>query len=662
MDSREPDDRQERLARRFHKLMIAYPSGYRQRRADEIVGTLLDAAAPGQTRPSLADAADLLAGGLRQRIGLDADADLAAGCALAGPVALALAAGLSGFLWLSVEPLLRSPLGGHAAPVAYASWLLALAGWLLLPVRSARWPVAFAVAVTALITPVTAATGDARPPLWVVLALLGFGAITLAAPAPRGVTVRLGVLTGALVTAAAGKSLLAGQLPAVHWSTGYYQPVLSLAGLVVAGAVAAVAAAAGLAAIEGRQVRPWLWAALLLALPGGWLGPRGSAQEPGTDPGFGRLAEVLLATCVVLAAMAVLSGVRRATGPAVALHRAGGVALGCAAGLAAFLWLGGEGLVVPGYGWGPTRGPWAYGAWLVAALGAPVLPVLARRVVIALALALTVVAAFAPSAPPRTALLTLVLLGIVALPGPGERTGYPVPVALATLAAAAAVTWYDNGWHFATSEPFGHTAGLVLTLAIVPFALAALAGARALSQRAHPIPAVLALLTGTGWVGTVTLPHLSAWGPILLLIPLAATGLGILLAVRGHRSRAAARRALAQGRYASLLALAAAVSAQPYELVVGVLAEAHRQGGLPEHGLRIRAVRAALGQPPRPSAADALSVAVQALPAEQRVALGLRYTAELSTVDIASLLGVPPESVPPLLSQATRRLMVAAAP
>jgi hypothetical protein len=355
--------------------------------------------------------------------------------------------------------------------------------------------------------------------------------------------------------------------------------------------------------------------------------------------------------------MAVLSGVRRSSGPAVALHRAGGLALGCAAGLAAFLWLGGEGLLFSGYGWGPTRGPWAYAAWLLAAGGAAVLPGLGRRLLVGLALVLTVVVAVTPAAPPRTALLTLALLGIVALLGPAGRTGYPVPVAFASLAAAAAVTWYDNGWHVTVTEPFVHTAGLALTLAIVPFALAALAGAGALSQRVHRVAAVLALLTGTGWVGAVTLPHLSAWGPILLLIPLAATGVGILLTIRTRRSRIVARRSLAEGRHARLLALAEAVSATPRELLVGVLAEAYRQGGAPDSGLRARVVRTALRQPP-PAGSDPLAIAIHGLAPEQRIALGLRYTAELSTVDIASLLGVPPQAVPPLLDQATRALRV----
>jgi hypothetical protein len=482
------------LERRYRRLLVTYPSAYRQRRADEIVGTFLDLAAPGQTRPSLADAVDLIVGGVRQRLGAATDADLRAGWALAGPVALALAAGLSGFLWLSVEPLF----GHSAAPFAYAAWLLALAGWLALPARYARWPIAVAVTVTAVVALV-----NPRPPLWVVLALLAFGTLALAGPPPRGGTVRLAVTTGALVAAALGKWLLAGQLPASRWPAGYYQPVLSLAGLVVTVAVAGVAAGGVLAAVEGRRARPWLWAALLLALPGGWLGPRGAAA----GPGFGRLAEVLLATCVVLAAMAAVSGVR-SSDPAAVLHRAGGVALGCAAGLAGYLWWG------SGHGWG-------YGAWLLAVLVPPV----ARRATIVLAIGLTVVLV-----PPGAPLVALVLLGFVALLCPSPRWPLPVGGALGMLAAAAVVTSYDNNWGRIPTVPFGHTAGLVLLLTLVPFTVAALAGAAAL--RPYRVRAILLLVTGTGWVAATTVPHLAAWGPILLLVPLAGTAAGAVALIR----------------------------------------------------------------------------------------------------------------------------------
>src|SRR5204862_2393233 len=100
--------------------------------------------------------------------------------------------------------------------------------------------------------------------------------------------------------------------------------------------------------------------------------------------------------------------------------------------------------------------------------------------------------------------------------------------------------------------------------------------------------------------------------------------IAVLLAIRSRRARRIARRALAQGRHGALLALADVVSADPEKLLVSVLAEAHRQGEVNEARLRTRLVRTALRQPPVPGT-DPLSLAAQALPADQRIALGLRY-------------------------------------
>jgi len=631
------------LERRYRRLLVAYPAGYRTRRADEIVATLLDAAGPGRTRPSLGEAADLVAGGLRQRLGLATAADLAAGRALAGPVALALAAGLSGFLWLTVEPLPERARYLTLGPVAYAAWVLALAGWAVLPARYARWPIGVALTATALVVPVAVVVGADRPPLWVVLALLAFGALTVTAAPPDGATVRAAVVTGALVTAALAKALLAVQLPVAAWPTGYYQPAIALSGLVVAAAVAGLAGAALPAVLRRRPARPWLWAALLLALPGGWLGPRTAVAGLGTRPGFGRLAEVLLATCVVLAAMAALTGVRAEGRPGAGLSRAGGVALGCAAGLAGFLGLVGHGHP-------------AYAGWPLVALAAPVLPAPARRIAVAAALALTVTAAPAVGAP-WTVPVTLALLGVVALLGGPGRPGYPLVAAPATLAACAAVAWYDNGWRVTGWHDLPHTVGLVLTLAIVPFAAAAVIGVRALRAGVHRVAGLLALLTGTGWIGALTLPHLRAWGPILLLVPVAALGGAVLRTVRAGQARAAARRALARGQHARLLALARVLApdeATAQRLALDALVAERLSGGPPP---RVGLVRAALALPaPAGPPGDPLSAAVGALPAGQRVALALRYRAELAVPEIAALLGIPAPAVRDLIDVAPRRL------
>jgi hypothetical protein len=55
------------LERRYRRWMIAYPDEYRREHESEILGTVLEAAAPGQDRPSVREGAALLAGGLQTR-------------------------------------------------------------------------------------------------------------------------------------------------------------------------------------------------------------------------------------------------------------------------------------------------------------------------------------------------------------------------------------------------------------------------------------------------------------------------------------------------------------------------------------------------------------------------------------------------------------------
>jgi hypothetical protein len=284
-----------------------------------------------------------------------------------------------------------------------------------------------------------------------------------------------------------------------------------------------------------------------------------------------------------------------------------------------------------------------------------------RRIVTGAALVLTAAVAVSTGGAPRVALVTLALLGVVALLGAAGPAAYPLPVAGATVAACAVVASYDNGWRATGWHAFPHTGGLVLTLAMVPFALAVVAGVRAVRAGAHRLMAVLALLTGTGWIGALTLPHLPAWGPIVVLVPLAAAGGATLLAVRTGRARAAAHRALAGGHHAALFALARALcpdATAARRLTVDVLAEGYRTGAADEAGgarLRTRLVRAALraGVPPGTELTAALAP-------EQRVALALRYGAELPVPEIAALLGLTPPAVRRLVDDALCRLGEAA--
>src|SRR5439155_8666510 len=91
------------LVRRYRLLLRCYPAAYRDARGEELLGTLLDDARPGQRIPSVRDAADLVFHGLRRRLRDDATPGLAAGLAVAAPFALALGAGLAGFLLLAGE-------------------------------------------------------------------------------------------------------------------------------------------------------------------------------------------------------------------------------------------------------------------------------------------------------------------------------------------------------------------------------------------------------------------------------------------------------------------------------------------------------------------------------------------------------------------------------
>ncbi len=55
------------LERRYRRMLYTYPYDYRAERGDEILGTLLDGARAGQTRPTLRERRALLFGGLKVR-------------------------------------------------------------------------------------------------------------------------------------------------------------------------------------------------------------------------------------------------------------------------------------------------------------------------------------------------------------------------------------------------------------------------------------------------------------------------------------------------------------------------------------------------------------------------------------------------------------------
>lgn len=78
------------LERRYGRLLLAYPAPYRAARGDEILGTLMEAARPGQTRPTLRERRALLLGGLRVRFGADRRLPTATNWRLAAMFGLAI--------------------------------------------------------------------------------------------------------------------------------------------------------------------------------------------------------------------------------------------------------------------------------------------------------------------------------------------------------------------------------------------------------------------------------------------------------------------------------------------------------------------------------------------------------------------------------------------
>jgi hypothetical protein len=491
------------LERRCRLLLRAYPPEYRTQRGEEILSTVLDGIPPGRRAPSLADAVDLVGNGLRRRWGLVGIAGLDAGLALAAPVAVALAAGISGFAWWRVEPVVEGVYGGQSplfgvfrtlGPFVYAMWIAAALSWVVLRPVPRRALIGLAVATTLALPAIAPLTTVDRPPLWVLMALAVFGLLALAGAGSSQTTLdaRLAVPFGALGVAVAASTVSTVASPAGTAAGYYYQPTIARVGTVVTATVAILAAIAVVRQVRRKGAAAWLWAAALLGLPAGWLGPfdvGGVGAGASTVPHFGRLAQVVLATCVAAGTLAWLA--RRSSPGPPALRTVGWAAVGAALGLGAFLALG----LAGGYGLAGTASDTVPG--LVA------VPVGA-----------------------------LVVAGIVAIAG-GARSGPAGAgrgwvVAGITAVAALAVAWlvgvYDNGWAVSGWADFGRTASLAMTVALLPLSASAHVAARILVGRPHErgvaMATLVVLVVSLGWIGYAALPHLSAWGPMLLALAL----------------------------------------------------------------------------------------------------------------------------------------------
>ncbi|MFG3420480.1 hypothetical protein [Micromonospora sp. NPDC048063] len=203
------------LERRYLRLLLAYPADYRRARGAEIVGTYLDLAGPERRWPSPADAADLLRGGLRQRLRAAGAADLIPGVRLAAVLAFLTATALAA-AWSVLE--LHPPPARWGVPSAgpfvslgigvWAAWLLAAAVHAVAPGRWTRRAVALALLLTAAVVPVAALAGLPRPPLYVLLPQVGLGLLALGLPERLPVAVRAMPLLAVVAAGVAQVNLL----------------------------------------------------------------------------------------------------------------------------------------------------------------------------------------------------------------------------------------------------------------------------------------------------------------------------------------------------------------------------------------------------------------------------------------------------------------------
>ena len=118
-----------RLERRARMLLRAYPADYRRDRAEEVIGTLLEATPAGRSFPSARDARALIAGGVRARAAVNRRLSTTAN------LRLALLLGLSIFLAFNVNAYL----GGEEVGYSGVHWLAVAAGLLSVAAALAPW-------------------------------------------------------------------------------------------------------------------------------------------------------------------------------------------------------------------------------------------------------------------------------------------------------------------------------------------------------------------------------------------------------------------------------------------------------------------------------------------------------------------------------------------
>lgn len=258
------------LERRYRRWVRAF---YPADRSDEIVGTYLAISPPDRRRPSIADLADVVAGGLGNRLRATG---IGPGLQLAAPLALFTATMLAGaWIVFEVNPWRGAWLGferfGMSVTLGtwvWAAWLLAAVMHVLSPGRWTRRAIGLALVLTVAVVPAAAVlNGSAfRPPLFVLLAQVCLGLVSLAVPG------RLPLWMRALPLYAAAAALPFAAIAAHDGADGFRGYGWPAADVLPAAGVALLLAALFVAARHGVR---GVWALLVLLGPIGmmWLHP-----------------------------------------------------------------------------------------------------------------------------------------------------------------------------------------------------------------------------------------------------------------------------------------------------------------------------------------------------------------------------------------------------
>jgi len=262
------------LAQRYRRLLHLYPKEYRQARGDEMLSTYLDSAPHHRTRPTLIDTADVVRSAGVRWLRTTRTGDFPAGLRIAGVLSLAAAAGLAVFWLLRVE---LAPLPDNyrvqsrwwifqsMSSVAWSVWILAPLAAAIVP-RIHRSVIAAALVATVAAVPVSALASLNTPPMYLVTSQVALGLMALAFPAKPTLLERLiPLLTVAAVALTAVATSAWRQPTAYRFAEGADASlsVLEVAAL----AVAAAAAAWGIADLVVRRRARGLWAGALLLGP-----------------------------------------------------------------------------------------------------------------------------------------------------------------------------------------------------------------------------------------------------------------------------------------------------------------------------------------------------------------------------------------------------------